>query len=227
MHGIRIRPVVFVDFDVRRHALLVDEHAEADAERFFHPGIADSKDFDLHAARFRRAAANFQAARGARVESRAMQWRRIHLCTGILERDGCVLLVASRYPNHAQPLWNLPGGRQQPPETAAHAVAREFLEETELIVDVDGLAYVAESFDHSTATQFTNFAFRVRAAGEPHVPIGDAHAVACAWVPRADLAAHLEIAVVREPLLRHLSDERERYFGFGDPGITIEFVDEA
>ncbi|GAC1402418.1 MAG: hypothetical protein NVSMB64_02230 [Candidatus Velthaea sp.] len=156
-----------------------------------------------------------------------MQWRRIHLCTGILERDGCVLLVASRYPNHAQPLWNLPGGRQEPPETVAAAVAREFREETTLAVDVGGLAYVAESFDHATATQFTNFAFHVRGAGEPHVPPGDAHAVACAWVPRGELAARLGVAVVREPLLAHLGDERRRYFGFGDPGITIEFADET
>ena len=38
-----------------------------------------------------------------------MSWRRVHLCTGILERSQHILLVASRYPNHASALWNLPG----------------------------------------------------------------------------------------------------------------------
>jgi len=154
-----------------------------------------------------------------------MEWRRIHLCTGILERDGAILLVASRYPNHPEALWNLPGGRQEPLELVAAAVVREFREETQLDVVVGGLAYVAESFDAATSTQFTNFAFYVSGAGEPHVPAGDLHAVACAWVPRAELARRLSVGVVREPLVAHLADPTRRYFGFRDAGVTIEFFD--
>ena len=155
----------------------------------------------------------------------AMSWRRVHLCTGILERDRHVLLVASRYPNLTQPLWNLPGGRQEPPETVEAAVVREFAEETNLAVRVTRLAYVAESFDRTSWTQFTNFAFHVEGGGDAAVPAGDAHAVACEWVPVALLAARLTVGVVREPLLGYLADHSRQYFGFADAGITIEFAD--
>jgi 8-oxo-dGTP diphosphatase len=156
-----------------------------------------------------------------------MNWRRIHLCTGILTRGERILLVASRYPNQRQALWNLPGGRQEPPETVAAAVMREFAEETALAVRVNQLAYVAESFDHATATHFTNFAFRVESTGEPHLPPGDAHAVACEWVHRGELTRRLAVAVVREPLLAYLADPNRQYFGYADAGISIEFADGA
>jgi ADP-ribose pyrophosphatase YjhB (NUDIX family) len=154
-----------------------------------------------------------------------MNWRRVHLCTGILERAGRILLVASRYPNIAGPLWNLPGGRQESPETVAAAVVREFVEETTLNVRVTRLAYVAESFDRATATQFTNFAFHVEGSGEPRVPPDDTHAVACAWTTPAELAERLSVVVVREPLLAYLADSRRQYFGYADAGISIEFAD--
>ena len=154
-----------------------------------------------------------------------MTWTRIHLTTGILERDGAILLVASRYPGRAEPLWNLPGGRQQGHETHAAAVAREFREETGLDITVGRLAYAAESFDPVTGMQFTNLAFHVSAEGEPAIPPHEAHAVACAWVKRLDLAAHLAVAVVREPLLAHLADPTRQYFGYADAGISVRLFD--
>jgi len=69
-----------------------------------------------------------------------MAWQRIHLCTGLLERDGRILVVANRYPNQPRLLWNLPGGRQEPAETADRTAIREFAEETGLTVRVNGLA---------------------------------------------------------------------------------------
>jgi ADP-ribose pyrophosphatase YjhB (NUDIX family) len=150
---------------------------------------------------------------------------RVHLVTGILERPQGLLLVASRYPNHAQPLWNLPGGRQRPGELLAASLTREFHEETGLDVVVGGLRYVSESYDRATATHFLNMAFSVAADGAPGVSGSDAHVVDWAWVPRAQLAARLSVAVVREPLLAHLADPSQRYFGYADAGITIEFSD--
>jgi len=163
------------------------------------------------------------SARGVEVR---VVFARIHLCTGLLERDGQILLVANRYPNHAELLWNLPGGRQEDRETCAMAVVRELREETSLEARVTGLAYVAESFDTTTQTQFTAFCFTVEAGGEPQVPAGDAHVRACRWVPRGDLAAMLSVRVVREPLLGYLADPQRRYFGYLEAGITIAFGDE-
>ena len=71
----------------------------------------------------------------------------IHLATGIAIRDERLLLVASHYPNQPQPLWNLPGGRQQPGELLVETVVREFYEETQLRVHAGELAYVSESYD--------------------------------------------------------------------------------
>jgi ADP-ribose pyrophosphatase YjhB (NUDIX family) len=244
--------------------------------------------------------------------------RRVHLATGLLERDGSLLLVASRYPNQPEPLWNLPGGRQRDGELLSDAVRREFLEETGLVVRVGSARYVSESYDRATNVHFLNVTFDVsvdnsldggdagalrqaqgdnrqaqgdnrqaqgdnrqaqgdnrqaqgdnrqaqgdnrqaqgdnrqaqgdnrqaqgdnrqaqgdnrqaqgdnrQARGDSRqAQGGDAHVTGLAWVPRAELAGRLTVAVVREPLLAHLGDERLRYFGFADAGITIEFSD--
>lgn len=151
--------------------------------------------------------------------------KRIHLCTGILERAGSLLLVASRYRNHPGPLWNLPGGRQEPYELLEAALLREFDEEISLPIAIRNVAYVAESFDRSTDTHFTNVAFVVEGTGEPKMRDGDLHAVDFAWVPRAAVGDRLRAAVVREPLLAYLGGDRRGYYGFGEADITIEFND--
>ncbi len=152
-------------------------------------------------------------------------WQRVHLCTGLLIRDDRILLVASRYKNHEQPVWNLPGGRQEADESIARALQREFLEETGLAVSVGPLRYVSESFDRTRMTHFTNFAFAADATGEPHVPPGDRHVVDCAWVRTADVAGRLTVRVVREPLCAVLGGSTQTYFGYADAGVTIEFND--
>lgn len=152
-------------------------------------------------------------------------WRRIHLCTGILVRDGALLMVASRYPNHPEPLWNLPGGRQESDELLADTLAREVREETGLRVTAHRLAYVSESYDRNAMTHFLNVTFEIDADGALAEPHGDAHAVEFAWVPLEAVAARLSVAVVREPLVAYLGGARTGYYGYPSADVTIEFND--
>lgn len=149
---------------------------------------------------------------------------RIHLATALVRRGAAVLLVASRYPNHPQPLWNLPGGRQQEGELLGETALRELHEETGLRGQARELAYVSESYDRSI--HFTNFTFVVDASGEPQPPqIEGDHVVEAAWVPIGALAHRIAVAVVREPLLAFLNGTLPRYAGFHEAVITIDFPD--
>lgn len=148
---------------------------------------------------------------------------RIHLATALVRRGEQILLVASRYPNHERPLWNLPGGRQQSGELLTQTVLRELREETALSGTVRDLCYVSESYDANV--HVTNFTFAVDADGEPALPFADDHVVDAAWVPIQEIASHLSVRVVREPLLAHLRGTLARYAGYPEAGITIEFPD--
>jgi len=63
----------------------------------------------------------------------------------VYDPTGRVLLVRRGKPP-AEGLWSIPGGRLEPAETLAQAVAREVREETGLIVEVGTLACVIERF---------------------------------------------------------------------------------
>lgn len=61
----------------------------------------------------------------------------------VLDAEGRVLLVRRARPPGAG-LWTVPGGKLEPGETLAQAVAREVREETGLVVEVGALACVVE-----------------------------------------------------------------------------------
>jgi ADP-ribose pyrophosphatase YjhB (NUDIX family) len=189
----------------------------------------------------------------------------IHLATGIAVREGRLLMVASRYSNHDEPLWNLPGGRQLPGELLAETVVREVFEETGLHAEAREVAYVSESYDGDE--HFLNVTFTVvlrqaegdtspldsargdtiapldsargdtiapldSARGDTIAPLDSAwgdtavndHVAAVEWVPLAEVAERIVVAVVREPLLAYLAGSlTQRYAGFHDAGVTIEW----
>jgi ADP-ribose pyrophosphatase YjhB (NUDIX family) len=169
------------------------------------------------------------------------------LATGLAVHEGRVLLVASSYPNQPRPLWNLPGGRQQPGELLAETVVREVLEETGLHAELERLAYVSESYDaeqHFLNATFTirisSFALRLRGfaaslrmtreggkaqcrCAQDDITRED-HVVGVEWVLISELAERIVVGVVREPLLAFLGGALpQRYAGFHDAGVTIEW----
>lgn len=146
-----------------------------------------------------------------------------------------MLLVASRYPNHPEPLWNLPGGRQQPGELLAETVVREVREETGLDAEARELAYVSESYDGDT--HFLNATFVIATAPfdgfagscfDKFSMTSGEHVVDVEWVAIEELAKRIVVGVVREPLLAYLDGRLERrYAGFHDAGITIEWPSDS
>jgi 8-oxo-dGTP diphosphatase len=155
----------------------------------------------------------------------------IHLASGLLVRDDRLLMVASRYANHAQPLWNLPGGRQLPGELLAETVAREVLEETGLHVDAGEVAYVSESYDGDVHFLNVTFLLILRQAQfdrDERSDEAEDHVVAVEWVPTAEVARRIVVGVVREPLLAYLRGElRQRYAGFHEAGVRIEWPEDS
>ncbi len=155
----------------------------------------------------------------------------VHLATGLARRsDGAILLVASRYANHAQPLWNLPGGRQRPGELLVDTVSREVLEETGYRARVGELAYVSESYDSNDGVHFINATFLIEIEPESAQPgraaAADDHIVDSSWVRVGELTSRIAVAVVREPLLSYLAGTlKNRYAGFAEAGVTIRWPD--
>lgn len=150
---------------------------------------------------------------------------RIQLCSGILRRGDQVLLVRVRYPAEPEPLWTLPGGRQERDETIAQTVAREFWEECGLRVRAASLAYVSESIDPARNTHVLNCTFRLEETRPPREAAPrDPAIVEARFVTVAEAPALLRADVLRIPVAAALSgDDAPRYFAFRHDEIDVPF----
>ena len=104
---------------------------------------------------------------------------------GVAVRDGLLLLVR-RGRGTGQGRWSLPGGRVEPGESLAEAVARELSEETGLTVQVGGLCGIAERRGADYHYVICNHWVTVPAGAQ--ATAGD-DAAAIAWVDRDELAS--------------------------------------
>lgn len=91
----------------------------------------------------------------------------------VFDDAGRILLVERGRPP-SQGLWSVPGGRLEPRETLAQAVAREVREETGLIVEVGTLACVLERFGDDY--HFVLLDYFARVTGGTLVAASDARA---------------------------------------------------
>lgn len=150
---------------------------------------------------------------------------RIQLCSGLLLRGTRLLLVRTKYPDQAQPLWTLPGGRQEPDETIAQSLVREFREETGLRVRATALAYVSESIDPECATHVVNYTFWVEETNPKLDPRADDPAVAeVRFVESTEAPDLLRADVLRIPVTAALAgDDNARYFAFRHDEIRVPF----
>jgi phosphatase NudJ len=151
----------------------------------------------------------------------------VHLAHALVVRDGAVLLVASRYANHDEALWNLPGGRQRFGELLIETAQRELFEETGLRGTPGALAFVNESYDGERHFVAAIFHFVVDSDALQLPSRGD-HVTDAEWVSPDRLASRTMPDVVRDPLTSYLRGMLpSRYAARHDAGVSIRWPDDT
>jgi 8-oxo-dGTP pyrophosphatase MutT (NUDIX family) len=151
--------------------------------------------------------------------------RVIQLCSGLLVRDGALLLTRCVYEGEPEALWTLPGGRQEKGETKPQTIAREFWEEAALRVRVGELAYASESIDAPRDLHVMNATFHVEEIGARTQPCSqDPKVVEVRFVPIAQAPALLRADVLRIPVEAALNGRLNgRYFSFRAEDVVEPF----
>ena len=118
---------------------------------------------------------------------------------GVIERDGNVLIQRRRHGAHLGGLWEFPGGKRRPGESAAACLQREMKEELGLVVRVGAsLGQLRYDYPERRVRLSVYRCHYIR--GKPKA-FGSA---AVRWVPR-DRLAHYAFPPANIPLLQRLS----------------------
>ena len=107
---------------------------------------------------------------------------RIVVVAAVVERDGCFLLTLRPRGTHLEGHWEFPGGKCEPGESHATALAREMREELDVDARVGPLVH-AVTHAYPERTVELHF-YACELAGAPTPMIGQQ----MRWVPRAALA---------------------------------------
>ncbi len=108
--------------------------------------------------------------------------RQITVVGAMIERDG-KYLITQRKPTATLPLlWEFPGGRVEPGETDAQALARELREEMDLVVEVDDQVMHVQHSYPDYDIDFRVYRCRITGGEIRHLRVHDHR-----WVAPADL----------------------------------------
>ncbi len=112
--------------------------------------------------------------------------KHIHVAAGvILDSDGQVLLALRPKDKHKGGLWEFPGGKVEAGETVREALARELLEEINLVVE-EAAPFLVIDHDYGDKQVTLDVWTVSRFSGSPHGSEGQE----IAWVKIADLARY-------------------------------------
>ena len=118
---------------------------------------------------------------------------------GVIEREGKVLIQQRKRGAHLEGLWEFPGGKRRPGESAAACLRREIKEELGIIVRV-GASLGQLRYDYPERRVRLGV-FRCQIIRGKPKPLGSA---AIRWVARDRLARH-PFPPANQPLLRLLN----------------------
>ena len=122
----------------------------------------------------------------------------IEVSAGLVFRDGLLLIAQRRPQDHLGGLWEFPGGKRHPGESAEDCLRRELMEELGIEVDIKELI---ESIEHDYHDKRVRLKF-FRCLWRQHEP----RAIGChdfAWVQR-DQLANYSFPAADERLLQKL-----------------------
>lgn len=132
---------------------------------------------------------------------------KIDVTCAVIRKKGKVL-IARRGPHKAFPRkWEFPGGRVEPGETPESCLAREILEELQMVIKVKTLVLTWEHDYGKPNSQFRFFAFHCQhLKGEPQLKDHDE----VAWVELLELANFdlLEADLILAEVLRRQNTPR-------------------
>lgn len=133
------------------------------------------------------------------------------IVTALLRRAGELLMVRQAGPGE-EPVWTVPGGRDEPGEFVTEALRREVLEETGIAVTDPGKVAFTAQVDHRRDGWFaTVWTWDVAAwEGEVRPQDPDGFVLEAAWLPLAEAVAHLAQISWHPLTVRYLGGKLER-----------------